>query len=191
MQNVQNATNTAVKHYTIITQLSDAGSSATHQFFLNLGINVTQVWEYFNLKKLSFNRGGTFRMVLIEVSAPSSGDPIPNTVGYYVYSGYFQPTSVGSNPSTDPNSFLYGDLNSLVIRAGGGDDFTPISIDRLNAVTTTSAGVWSNWIYSATKQGAIDLWLDSLPAQSNSDLRLGKTYSNPNNGGFTYEVIYN
>ena len=191
MQNVQNATNTAVKHYTITTQLSDAGSSATHQFFLNLGINVTQVWEYFNLKKLSFNRGGTFRMVLIEVSAPSSGDPIPNTVGYYVYSGYFQPTSVGSNPSTDPNSFLYGDLNSLVIRAGGGDDFTPISIDRLNAVTTTSAGVWSNWIYSATKQGAIDLWLDSLPAQSNSDLRLGKTYSNPNNGGFTYEVIYN
>ena len=185
--------NIGVKHYTITTQLSDAGSSTTHQFFLNLGINVTQVWEYFNLKILSLTRGGTFRMVLIEVSAPvaSGATAIPNTVGYYVYSGYFTPSNLSGDPVTNPNSELYGDLNSLVMRAGGGDDFTPISIDRLNAVTTTSAGVWSKWIYSATKQGAIDLWLDSLPAQSNSDLRLGKTYSNPNNGGFTYEVIYN
>jgi len=193
MQNIISPANTGVKHYTITTQLSDAGSSTTHQFFLNLGINVTQVWEYFNLKILSLTRGGTFRMVLIEVSAPvaSGATAIPNTVGYYVYSGYFTPSNLSGDPVTNPNSQLYGDLNSLVSIAGGGDDFTPISIDRLNAVTTTSAGVWSKWIYSATKQGAIDLWLDSLPAQSNSDLRLGKTYSNPNNGGFTYEVIYN
>ena len=193
LKNTYSTRNVGVKNYTITTQLSDAGSTASHQFFLNLGINVTQVWEYFNFKVLSvlLQRSAIYRMVLIEVSAPANGTAIPNTVGYYVYAGYFQPTSAGSNPSVDPNSFLYGDLNSLVIRAGGGDDFTPISIDRLNAVTTTSAGVWSNWIYSATKQGAIDLWLDSLPAQSNSDLRLGKTYSNPNNGGFTYEVEYN
>ena len=193
MQNLISPVNTGVKHYTITTQLSDAGSSATHQFFLNLSINVTQVKEYFNLKILSLTRGATFRMVLIEVSAPSASGAtaIPNTIGYYVFSGYFNNDT--GIPIDNPNNTagLYGDLNGLASKYGGGDDFAPISIDRLNASTTTSESVWKQWIFSTTEQGAINLWLGSLPKQSNSDLRLGKTYSNPNNGGFTYEVIYN
>ena len=190
MQNIISPANTGVKHYTITTKLSDAGSSTTHQFFLNLGVNVTQVWEYFNLTRVNNFRGATFSMVLIEVSNPSASGAtaIPNTVGYYVYSGYFTPDSYGLGGIQGPGII---NLNYLASKAGGGDDFTPISIDRLNAATTTSAGVFSEWIYSTTKQGAIDLWLGSIPTQKSIDVRVMKTYSNPNNGGFTYEVIYN
>jgi len=195
MQNIISPANTGVKHYTITTQLSDAGSSTTHQFFLNLSINVTNIWDY-QIERI-FNillQTRTYRMVLIEVSAPvaSGATAIPNTVGYYVYSGYFTPSNLSGNPVTNPNSQLYGDLNSLVSIAGGGDDFTPISIDKLNAVTTVSSGNWSKWIFSTTKQGAIDLWEASLPSGlSGGEGTPEVVFDYEGDGGFTYEVIYN
>jgi len=195
MQNVISPINTGVKHYTITTQLSDAGSSTTHQFFLNLGINVTNVWDYQVERIVNiFLQTKIYRMVLIEVSAPtaSGATAIPNTVGYYVYSGYFTPSNLSGNPVTNPNSQLYGDLNSLVSIAGGGDDFTPISVDKLNAVTSTSTATWAKWIFSTTKQGAITLWQASLPSGiSGGEGTPEVVFDYEGNGGFTYEVIYN
>ncbi len=192
MFNAIAASNTGVKHYTITTQLSDAASSATHQFFLNLGINVTNVIEYKLTRAFNIFTLKTYRMVVIQVSAPSAGTAIPNTVGFYVYSGYFTPSNLSGDPVTNPSSQLYGDLNSLVSTAGGGDDFTPISVDRLNSVTSTGAGIWAKWIYSTTLQGAIDLWEDSLPTQGQTSSGSSSVVFNySGNGGFTYEVIYN
>ena len=131
-------------------------------------------------------------MVVIQVSAPSAGTAIPNTVGFYVYSGYFTPSNLSGDPVTNPNSQLYGDLNSLVSIAGGGDDFTPISVDKLNSVTSTGAGVWAKWIYSTTLQGAINLWEGSWPTQGQTSSGSSSVVFNySGNGGFTYEVIYN
>ena len=192
MQNIISPANTGVKHYTITTKLSDAGSSTTHQFFLNLGVNVTNSFDYRIQRAYRAGFGINFRvfkMVLIEVSNPSASGAtaIPNTVGYYVYSSFFE--NQVDSPGAQAN------LNYLAAISGGGDDFTPISIDRLNAATTTSAGVWSQWIYSTTKQGAIDLWEASLPTQGMLSSGGAGTpqliFDYNGNGGFTYEVIYN
>ena len=185
--------NIGVKHYTITSQLSDAGSSATHQFFLNLGINVTNAWNY----KLTRSYGliatlKTFNMVLIEVSAPSASGAtaIPNTVGYYIRSQNLD-NEGNPNPLSNWNPAR---LDLLASSFGGGDDFTPISLNRVGAATTvppaSSTGNFRKWIFSTTKQGAIDLWVQTIATGTSSGSPV-LTFSYNGNGGFTYEVIYN
>jgi hypothetical protein len=194
MQNLISPVNTGVKHYTITTQLSDAGSSATHQFFLNLGINVTNSFDY-KLKRLFtllFPR--TYNMVLIEVSAPSASGAtaIPNTIGYYIRSGNWFSTK-DPEPLSQWNPAR---LDLLASSFGGGDDFTPISLNRIGAATTvpaaSSSGNYRQWIFSTTKQGAIDLWEQTLPTGlSGGEGTSEVVFDYEGNGGFTYEVIYN
>ncbi len=179
------ASNTGAKHYTITTQLSDAGSSTTHQFFLDLSVNPSSVKIYTNSRYPILNTTnytGFYTMMLIEIGANSP----TGTQGFYVINFIGNGVKIGAELNTG-----YDSLNTLSTFAGGGDDFTPISIDRLNAATTSTAGVNEDTYFASTEAAAVALWEGSFTSPTTSPG--SNTIENITTDAvkLTWEVIYN
>ncbi len=179
------ASNTGAKHYTITTQLSDAGSSTTHQFFLDLSVNPSSVKIYTNSRYPILNTTnytGFYTMMLVEIGANSP----TGTQGFYVINFIGNGVKIGAELNTG-----YDSLNMLSTFAGGGDDFTPISIDRLNAATTSTAGVNEDTYFASTEAAAVALWEGSFTSPTTSPG--SNTIENITTDAvkLTWEVIYN